>query len=506
MLRRKKRGFSPSQSKRMSRSMHASTIGTHVARDGRAPRAGRPGGRHANAESVEFSNARKRQRAVRGYVDQVTPATSTRESDEAYARRTGRRGYVQEIQHKKRVRRVTFAVAAVALVAVVAVGVGVFTYFASSDSRLSLAHSNASEALVAAGEAGPSYLLAAAELGTATARGGADTESYLLVRLDPANRVLTFLAIPGMTEVRLSDGEAHPLYEATALGGDAELVRAVAALAGVDIAHFGRTDAAGITHLVDIVDGVTVDVAEEVDDPRASTRLIEAGERTLDAQESLAFLRATNYATGIERQAANQVAFSVSLADEALSSEGIGFAARLADMAEWVETDWSSSQIMALGDALRPLGTATVYSGLVPGRVVDRDGQARYVVSDAEREAVMDAVRAGGSPQEPNADVAALDRASITVEIRNGGGVTGAGAKMGELLTADGYQVTDIGNADDGGVYTETLVVYKDPAYEAAAKAIVADVGAGRVVNGGDFYTFGDNVLVMVGQDWVPVV
>ena len=34
----------------------------------------------------------------------------------------------------------------------------------------------------------------------------------------------------------------------------------------------------------------------------------------------------------------------------------------------------------------------------------------------------------------------------------------------------------------------------------------MADAGAGRVVNGGDFYTFSDNVLVMVGQDWVPVV
>lgn len=498
---RKRKGFSPSHSKRMSRSMDSSTIGTHVTRG----RHGRPATRRPNAEGVEFSNARKGRRAVRGYVDQVAPATSTRESDEAYSRRTGRRGYVQEIQHKKRVRRATFLVAAVALVAVVAVGAGVFTYFASSDSRLSLAHSNASEALVAAGDAEPSYLLAAAELGTATAAGGAETEAYLLVRLDPANRVLTFLSIPSSIEVKLSDGETHPLYEACALGGDAELVRAVAAFAGVDIAHFGRTNAQGIMRLVDVVGGVDVDVVEEVDDPRASTVVIAAGQRTLDARESLAFLRATNYVTGIERQAANQVAFSVSLANEALSSEGIGFAARLADMAEWVETDWNSSQIMALGDALRPLDTATVYAGLVPGRMTESDGRARYVVSDGEWEAMMESVRAGASPQAPNEAVTSLDRTAVTVEIRNGGGVTGAGAKMGELLTADGYQVTEIGNANDGGVYTETLVVYKDPAYEAAAKAIVADAGVGRVVNGGDFYTFKDNVLVMVGQDWVPV-
>ena len=325
------------------------------------------------------------------------------------------------------------------------------------------------------------------------------------MRLDPQARSVTLVSIPSCTEVRLSDGEAHPLYDAVQVGGDAELVRAVAELADVDIAHFGRTNAVGLSHLVDIVGGVAVDVVEEVDDPRASTVFIETGEQVLDARQSLAFLRATNYADGVQRQAANQMAFSLSLAAETLSSEGIGFAARLADMAEWVETDWTSSQIMALGDALRPLEDAAVYQAMLPGRLTDRDGSARYVVNDEEWAAMMDAVRAGSSPLSPAEALAALDRTAVTVEIRNGGGVTGAGAKMGEILTADGYQVTDIGNANDGGVYTETLVVYKDPAYEAAAKAIVSDVGAGRVVNGGDFYTFKDNVLVMVGQDWVPV-
>lgn len=52
-------------------------------------------------------------------------------------------------------------------------------------------------------------------------------------------------------------------------------------------------------------------------------------------------------------------------------------------------------------------------------------------------------------------------------------------------------------------MYPETLVIYKDEAFEIAAKAIVSDLSAGRVVNGGDFYTFDTNVLVIIGTDWI---
>ena len=68
---------------------------------------------------------------------------------------------------------------------------------------------------------------------------------------------------------------------------------------------------------------------------------------------------------------------------------------------------------------------------------------------------------------------------------------------------AAGYDVKSVGNVDDGTVYPETLVIYKDEAFEIAAKAIVSDLSAGRVVNGGDFYTFDTNVLVIIGTDWI---
>ncbi len=34
----------------------------------------------------------------------------------------------------------------------------------------------------------------------------------------------------------------------------------------------------------------------------------------------------------------------------------------------------------------------------------------------------------------------------------------------------------------------------------------MSDLSAGRVVNGGDFYTFDTNVLVIIGTDWIGEV
>ena len=66
-------------------------------------------------------------------------------------------------------------------------------------------------------------------------------------------------------------------------------------------------------------------------------------------------------------------------------------------------------------------------------------------------------------------------------------------------------KIGTIGNVTDAGIYNETLVIYRDEAYKAAANTIVKTIDGGRVVNGGDYYTFDANVLVVIGKDWQPI-
>ena len=88
--------------------------------------------------------------------------------------------------------------------------------------------------------------------------------------------------------------------------------------------------------------------------------------------------------------------------------------------------------------------------------------------------------------------------------MRNGAGITGAASQMADQLRAGGFNVADIGNTDSP-VYDETLVIYKDPAFEQAAQSVASALTSGRVVNGGDYYTFDTDVLVVLGADWKPL-
>ena len=358
-------------------------------------------------------------------------------------------------------------------------------------------------ALTAPADGEPYYVLCTARLAP-TAQNDPDGEAYMVVRIDEQARTLTFVTVPARISVELPDGQQCLLTEARTQLGDAELIRQVSELLDVPIAHFASTDAAGIARMVEIVGGVPVNLEVEVDDPRAGIDVLAAGEQTLDGRQAVTLLRASNFTEGLATQATNRAMFTVNLAGRATSGEGLSFPTVVSDAAATVSTDWTSGQIIALGDALRPLSEATVYACVVPGRLADGEGGQTYRVDGDELTAMMEAVRAGESPQSAEGSAANVNRELITVDVRNGAQVTGAAKRMGELLESVGYQVKSVGNTNDNTTYPETLVIYKDPAFEIAAKAIVSDLAAGRVVNGGDFYTFDTDVLVIIGQDWIP--
>ena len=431
---------------------------------------------------------RRGPQGAHGVVRQVGVRTSTAETHRSAHRRTRKRSYAE-----RRQRRLTRR----------GLMVGLAVFFSSSDSKLALTESNAKEALAEPEPGQPYYALCAAQLGTATRPDDPATDAYLLVRIDEGARKLTFVAIPSNVTVWFAGNENMPLYDVRAQEGDAELVRQVAQLAEVDIAHFAYTNAEGLRGMVDAVGGVEVSLAEEVDDPAAGIVVLARGERKLTGEEALVFLRATNFAGGFETASLNRIDFTVALGKRALSSQGFDFATILGDLGRYVSTDYTASGLMALGDALRPVEELTVYEAVMAGHTSANSGL--FVYDDEAWKALMDVVRRGDDPLTADALGTAVNTSAVTVEVRNGSQSTGMAANLAEALEAEGYQVEGVGNTGDGIVYPETLIVYKDEAVRPAARAISGEMGGGRIINGGDFYSFSTDVLVIIGRDWMPV-
>ncbi len=540
------------QTRRIAKQMESSgTYGTHHA-DGGAPRERyRPSKGPVNAERVDFSNSRRTEQAKRGYVRQVQPRTRTGESSDEYRRRISRRTYAEELRRKASMKSGALLVAIGIAVVVIAVAVGIAVFFAGSNAKLSLGDSNAKDALTAAEENTPYYVLCAAELpadgAAAPAEGetpegdnpeggednadqnteGADQEgqsdeggsqdaqdansegaqdeggenadnaegsdnadnaeaaddqprtdvAYLLVRVDPENKHLAFVSIPSAITLTLSDGQSHYLYEAPAVGGDAELIRSVESIADVKISQFASIKA----------DGLKSVAAKLGLDEATIPKALPAGD--LSYKE-------------LKAAADAQIAFMTAVLDKALGDESANLPGYLSDLAADVAVSWDASQMLALGEAFTPFGEATVTGTIVPGRMATEGGKTSYLITDNTWQMVLDNVKNG---RDPNAIEGSdqLDLAKITVTVRNGCLVDGQAGRMRDVLLETGFDVTGIGNVDDGALYKETFVIYHDDKFAIAAQVALADIGVGRAFDGGDFYTFDTDLLVIVGTDWV---
>lgn len=497
---RNRKGFNAAQLRTTSTHLRTATYGTHIPRRDRSTH-------HMNADSVGFSNGRKKKRAARGIVDTILPTTATRESSSEYSHRIGRREYSQEVQRRMRFRRIVIIVACVLLVVAVAVGAGSIAFVGSVDAKMALNDSDAKAALVAPSQKDqPFYTLVAADLDIAedATTNVAGPDALVLVRIDEGRRAVSLISIPPNLGVSLSDGETHQIREAATLDGDAALLSAVADFASVDIAHYVKLDAPGIEALVDGMGGVEVDVSQEVDDPTAGDVYLSAGVQTLDGDAALTFLRAGNFENGLETQAADQRALLAAASVRLIGDGAIDFLSRLDSLGGDFKTDMSVTDALSLADGMRGIDSSDVTGALVPGYGVTRDDVDYYVASSDSWTGMMQRMDAGESPAPPVSDIPEVDHGSFTITVRNGAAITGGASQMAGLLKDDGFDVVDIGNTD-AAVYPETLVVYKDDGFEAAAQTVVEALDTGRTVKSSGFYTFDTDVLVVLGKDWTPV-
>lgn len=416
---------------------------------------------------------------------------------------------VENTRSRSRRRKIGLIAAVLCAILIAAAAVGTLAFFRTTDSNLALQDSNAAEALVAAKANEPYYVLCVADMDDPKTKAvESESKGYMLVRVDAADKKLTFVTVPSILTYKMPDGTNHPLYEVADIGGDAELVRAISSLCGIGINHFIATNSDHIMNIVDMMGGIRLNIAEEIDDPNAGNQVIFAGEQTLDGSQVITYLRATNVTGGFETTVADRVGFTTEVLNAALASSGLDLASLVGDASLYIETDMSTSDLLSLGNALKPAEDLVIHSCIVPyyetrGNSTD---DVVFQVSANSWNTIKELVESGQDPDSTDESIANVVPGNVTVEVRNGTQMTGAGAKLGEILSGYGYDVIGVGNVTDGITYPETLIVFTGSEYEGAAKAIAAQLGSGRVVNGGDYYSSQAGVIAIIGADYMPAV
>ena len=506
MAIRRKKGFTAKQTRRMSRRMNGSTIGTHVQR--KSPR---PAGRHANASSVQFSDARAGGKASRGEVEAIRPSTETGETGHAHRHRLKQRRQIEDIQRKSRHRNIGVFVVVILIAVAIAATVGFMTFRGVVGSELSLKNSNATEALVAPEAGKASYTLIAVDLGAVAqplARSGPDV--MLLARTDAEARTIALVNVPVDIQVSYGENAGSFLYE-SANAGDAALVETVSTYTGVPISHLVKVSESGLAGLVDALGGIEVEVEQVVDDPHAGDVYIPTGTHTLNGQTAITYLRATNLKQGVQDQMAHQLKFATLLLNKIFApGDGPGgFETRIESIDTFFQTDLTLGDLSAMNEWLSGIAPADMQQVVVPGYTSATTGvvegeQSYYVASSSDVAALFTALDNGESPKAAEeAEQAAVIKSDFTIEVQNGTTITGAASVTGDALTQLGFTVKSVGNAEQP-VYDETLVIYREDKDAASAQAVVNALGMGRTVAAGYYYNLSTDVLVILGADYKP--
>lgn len=444
-----------------------------------------------------------------------------------------KRAASREVKPKKKIDRrklrrgigIAAAVLALALAAVIAVAC--FVFGAPMTKDITLEDDALSEALAPVKQDGdPFYTLVAVEYDR-TSRYYEGPELLVLLRIDPANRIATLISVPSETQVSLSDSRYHSVSEAQVIGGDAYLVESVGQLLNVDIAHFVRTDDTGLANIVDRFGGIEVEVVAEaaVSDSEGESdsyavdagleeqgasegeqeeggdtedTAVPAGKQKLDGKSVVALTGEEAYAedpVGIQSQ--NQLNTVSALLGKCVESSGKDYSSTLSDLKNDFKTDMTAMQLRSVLRLLAGEEGYKTYSAVMPGEydslteTYQRDKTATRLMIVGTEE--------NGNPG--NRDESKIDKASVYIEVQNGTNIEGGANDVRKKLRDKGWNVSFIGNNPNEDE-PNTLIIYGDESMKAAAEEVAADLGVGKVSSGEEGYTFGTDILVVIGLDW----
>lgn len=487
-----------------------------------------------------------KQQALSGATLGATPGLPV--GDNPYSRGAAGDDYARDRRRKKR-NRILVAVLAIVLVGVLGVGGVAFAtygYVSKLDTNMNEdVTPEVKEALqpVPSYEGGTFYMLL---LGTDKSEARSESTQYagdtfrsdsmILARVDPQNKKVTMVSLHRDTEVEIEGNGVQKLNAAYAIGGPALAIKTVSQMAGVPISHYAEINFDGFEEVVDALGGVTVDVPMEIDDDEAGG-YVPAGEQNLTGEQALILCRSRHsydeYGDGDRYRAANQRLVLGAIAKKVLSSDIGTITKSVETLSQYVTTDFTVSDIIALAGSMQGIDPSTdIYSAMEPTESEYRNDTWYEKLDTAAWQKMMNRVREGlppteedeidelngtvlasvgdGTPASSDSEgVQGVDGTRKTfgesrtgiVTIKNGNGINGVGAEALERIKPLGY-TADASNANSFS-YEETVVVFDTPDQRVYAEELIDALGCGRAVqNTNGEYMYEGDFLILIGSDW----
>ena len=196
---------------------------------------------------------------------------------------------------------------------------------------------------------------------------GDRTDTILLVTIDPDENYASILSIPRDTRIRY-EGKWRKINEVYTADGAEGSVRAVEELLQMHIDRFAVVDFQGVIELVDLMDGVVVDVPVNMYKPLENIDLKKGPEQHLGGYDALAYMRYRDEWLSDMDRSERQKEVLLQLADKLLQPRNLLKLPTIASTAlAYMKTNISLQEIITLAKFGRTILNNGVENRVLPG-------------------------------------------------------------------------------------------------------------------------------------------
>jgi LCP family protein required for cell wall assembly len=354
------------------------------------------------------------------------------------------------------------------------------------------------------------------------------TDTIIVAFLDASGEKAGMISIPRDTWVEVPEygykkiNQAYLLGEAYGYpgGGPGILMETVGNFLDIEVDYYAQVDFKSFVTLVDAVDGIPVDVEEEiVVYPNANTKAVPQtlfpGEYVLPGDMALGYVRTRDTLEGDFGRIKRQQQVLVGLQKKLFSIEILPvLIPRLPglyqDLSSDVETNLTLNQIVALAWAVKGINPQSVQTWAIREPVVTADVNERnqyILIPDLEqiRKIWQDMQSITATPMpEPTQETTLeelIAEENARLNILNATSSPGLASVTADFLEAKGFQVGEVGNADK---YKDQTLIYDYSGKPYTVQSLLHAMGytQNRLFYRSDPSVTADIVIVL-GADWI---
>ena len=283
--------------------------------------------------------------------------------------------------------------------------------------------------------------------------GRADTIVFLSI--SPKTKDALILSIPRDTRVEIPGRGMDKINHAYAFGGESLISETVSSFLDVPIHFYAVADFNGFVYIIDELGGVEIDVEKEmyyVDKAGGVEINLHPGKQILDGEKALQYIRFRYDKLGDLGRIKRQQKLALAVIKKMINFDSITKIPQISEgMKGYIETNIEARYTVALTNLFRGVNQEKFRIETVQGNPVYIEGIS-YLEPNVEE--VQQRVKS----------LIYGKNSGMKVEVLNGNSMMGIAHKVAQDLELQGFEIVNVGNADNFNYQQTKIIVYSKEA------------------------------------------